>query len=330
MTNKTEYDLFKKYSFISQQFTIYVGISLYVVCLCGSIMNMLTLLQRTYHRRACSLYLLTASTCDFIHLNLGLLSNILQYGFHYNWTINSIGYCRTKSYLVCVLTSISATLTMLASIDRYMLSSEKIRRWNYTHRSVGIRYIKLTFIFWIVVSIPIILCYERSYHSSGNEEMICSNSCRHPLCILVQIMYICLFNGFIPPFIMMIFGLLTHNNVCRLEKRSQSKSTRIRRINEQLTLMLILQSIKSTITSIPYSIFNFYWIITMKKPKSLVHQAIENLISQIINLLFWSNYTSFFIYMYSSDIFRHQWIKTMKKIIFCSCKKQRKTSFSSD
>ena len=317
---------FQKYNFISEQYTKYVGSFLYIMCLCGSLMNILTFLQRTYNRRACSLYLLVSSTCDFIHLNIGLLTTIVQYSFHYNLTINSITYYRIKNYLVYVFMIISATLTTLAGIDRYMLSSEKSARWNYSRRSVGIRNIKLTIFFWIVMSIPVIFCSEHSYHSFEINQITCSNLCQSVLCILVRIIYICLLNGFVPPLIMMIFGLLTCNNARRLYQRSQSKSTRVRQINQHLTSMLILQSIQSTIISTPYSIFHFYRIVTVNKSKTLRHQAIDNLINQIVELLFWSNYTSFYIYIYSSDIFRNRWIKTMKKIIFCTCKKRTETA----
>ena len=117
----------------------------------------------------------------------------------------------------------------------------------------------------------------------------------------------------------MLFGILIHKNVHGIYLRSQLKSVRIRKINEQLTKMLIFQSIKSTLTSIPYSIFNCYLLITLNKQKSLIEQTKENLINQIFYLLFCSNYTSFFVYIYSSMIFRNQWIKMMKKF-FC-CKK---------
>jgi hypothetical protein len=179
MTNETEYDIFQKYNFISQQFTKYAGSALYIICLCGTVMNMLIFRRPTYNRQACSLYLLIASVCDFIHLNIGPLSNNLQYGFDYDWTITSMVYCKTKSYLVYVLTITSGTLTTLASVDIYMLSSKKNTRWNYTRRSVGIRCINLTIFFSIVVSIPIIFCTQRYHHSSHNEQLICSNPCQY-------------------------------------------------------------------------------------------------------------------------------------------------------
>ena len=152
MLNETEYIAVLQYNYISQQFTKYVGIFLYILCLFGTIMNILTFIQRTYNSRACSLYLLIASICDFIHLNFGPLSNILQYGFHYDWTINSIIYCKIKSYIVFVFTVMSATFTIIASIDRYILSSRNNERWKYSTRSIAIRCIFLTILFWFIIS----------------------------------------------------------------------------------------------------------------------------------------------------------------------------------
>jgi len=317
MANETEYITILNYNYISQQFTKYVGVFLYILCLFGTIMNILTFMQRTYNSRGCSLYLLFASICDFIHLNFGSLSNILQYGFHYDWTINSMNYCKIKSYVTYVFTIISASLTIVASIDRYVLSSRKTRRWKINRQSFAIRCILFIIIFWFIISIPIAFCFTRINHSSHNEQLICSNQSRYIPCLLIQIFYICIFNGFIPPIVMMYFGFLTCINARHLRQRCLSNSFRIERINHQLTSMLILQTIKSSFASLPFSIFNCYLLITLNIQKSPLYQAKENLIHQIVYLLFWSNYTSFFIYFYSSEIFRYQFLTPIKKLICC-------------
>lgn len=323
MANQTDEQLIDKYDWISTQLTRYLGLVLYILCWIGSMMNIVTFLQQMYHSRAASLYLLLASSCDLVHLSLDPLSNILQYGFHYHWTITSLGFCRTKSYFAFVFTITSGTLTTLASISQYLLSSEKSSYWYYARRHIGIRYAKLTFFIWLCLSIPIIFCTERHTYLLKTTRSICSNPARHIHCYAVQLIYICLFNGFVPPVIMTSFGYLTHRNVRQLRRRSKTKSIRIRRINQQLASMLILQSIKSTMASIPYSIFNCYWLKTMYDQKSLVRQAREDLLHQMVYLLFWSNYTSFFVYLYSSDIFRDQWMIAMKR---CLCWRQRRKS----
>jgi len=317
MSNETDYIISQRYNDIAHQLTKYGGIILYILCIFGTMMNLLTFLQRTYHRRACSLYLLFASIFDLAHLNLGSLSNILQYGFYYDWTITSTTYCKIKNYFTYAFTIISGTLTILASLDRFLLSSNNSKRWDYSSRLIAQYCIKLTICFWLIVSIPIIFCSTRFYHPSKNEQMICSNPSKDKFCLVTRFIYTCLFDGFIPPFIMMIFGLITWNNVRHLHRRSKLKSLQSRKIHQQITLMLVLQSIKSTFASLPFSIFNTYWFFTIKKNKSLIHQAKENLIMQIVYLLFWSNYTSFFVYIISSDIFRNQWKKAMKKMICC-------------
>jgi hypothetical protein len=317
MTNETDYIIVQKYYFIAQQLTIYGGIILSILCLFGTLMNIITFFQRTYHRRASPFYLLCASIFDLAYLTPGSISNILQYGFHYDWTINSIIYCKLKNYLIYVLTIISGTLTVLASIDRFLLSSNNSKRWSYSSRSIAKRCVILIVIFWFTVSVPIIFCTKRYYRSSNNEQMICSNPSDNRLCFSVRVVYTCLFDGFFPPLIMMIFGVKTCNNMRHLHRRSKFKSLSSRRINQQLTLMLVLQSIKSSFASFPYSIFNTYWLLTINNKKSFIVEAKENLVRQILYLLFWSNYTSFFVYVYASDIFRNQWIKAMKKMICC-------------
>ena len=326
MANTTEYDRSDRYNFISEQLTKYAGTALYSTCIFGTLMNILIFVQPKYTRRTCSLYLLIASICDLIHINLGPLSNILQYGFHYNGIIRTMAFCRSKNYLMYALTIISGTLTVLASINQFMLSSRKSSRWKFACRSIGIRNIKLTIVFWMTFSLAIVFCSTRSDHASNNEQLICSNSCRNLSCRLVQIIYVGLFNGFLPPIVMMTFGILSCVNVRRLRQRSLSKSRCVRQINEQLTSMLILQSLKFVVASVPYGIFNCYWVRAISQQRSFEYQAKENLIHQIVYLLFWSNYTSFFVYIYSSQIFRRQWMKTTKKLIRCCRREQRQTS----
>lgn len=323
MLNETESTAVLRYNFISQQITKYAGIFLYILCLFGTGMNMLTFMRQTYNIRPCSLYLLIASIFDFIHLNLGPLSNILQYGFHLDLTISSIAFCKTKSYLNFVFGVISATLTTMASIDRYILSSRDSTKWKYCTRPIAIRSIQLIILIWFILAIPIIFCYTRFNHSSHNEQLICSNPSRDLICLFIQIVYICIFNGFLHPIVMMLFGSLTCSNIHELRQRSLLKSNRVEQINYQLTLMLILQLIKSSFSSLPYSIFNSYLLITRNTRKSSLYQAKENLANQIFYILFWSNYTSFFVYIYSSDIFREQWIKALRSIVYYVCRKQQ-------
>ena len=316
MTNSTEFIVSQRYHHFAQQATKHLGVLLYLLCLLGTLMNIFTFLQRAYKCRACSLYLLFASICDLAHLNAGALSNILQYGFGYDWTLRSSIYCPVKNYCVFVFTITSGTLTVLACVDRYMLSSEQNTRWNYRNRRVACHGIQITIAFWIVASLPVAFCSKRFSHPSHNEQMICVNPCDTRLCFLVRLIFTCLIDGFLPPVLMMLFGVLTSRNVSHLHRRSHSH--RSSKINQQITTMLILQTVKSTFASFPLAGFNCYSLFTKNHPKALVHQAKENLIMQIVYLFFWSNYTSFFVYLCSSDIFRQQWLKAMKKVICCS------------
>jgi hypothetical protein len=136
----------------------------------------------------------------------------------------------------------SATLTTISSIDRYILSSRNSVRWKYCTRPIAMRCLQFTVLFWVIIPIPLIFCYTRIHHSPHNGQLSCSN-----LHLLV----------------MMIFGFLTCANVHHLRRRSSLKSVQIQHINYQLTSMVVLQSIKSSFSSLPFSIFNCY----MKRKK---------------------------------------------------------------
>lgn len=315
MFNSTDYTVISHYNFISQEITKYAGICLYFLCLFGTLMNILTFMRQQYHSRPCSLYLLFASLFDLVHLNLGPLANILQYGFYLDWASTALVFCKIKTYFSFVFAVTSASFTTMACVDRYILSSRNITRWKYCTRPVAVRLIQSIILFWMISSIPLIFCFTRLNHSSHNEQLICSNPARNLSCLLVQAIYICLFNGFLHPIVTLIFGLLTCTNIHHLRRRSLFKSMRVQHINYQLTTMIVLQLIKSSFSSLPFAAFNCYLLATRNMQKSSFYQAKENLVNQIFYLLFWSNYTSFFVYIYSSDIFRRQWIKAMQSMV---------------
>lgn len=316
MFNDTEYTTALRYNFISQQITKYAGISLYFLCLFGTLMNTLTFMRQQYHSRPCSLYLFFASLFDLVHLNLGPLSNILQYGFYLDWASAALVFCKLKTYCSFVFAVTSATFTTIACVDRYILSSRNITRWKYCTRPVAVRIIQSIILFWMIFSIPLVFCFTRLNHLSYNEQLICSNPAHNLSCLLVQAIYICIFNGFLHPIVTLMFGLLTCTNIHHLRRRSLFKSMRVQHINYQLTTMIVLQMIKSSFSSLPYAVFNCYLLATRNMQKSSLYQAKENFVNQIFYLLFWSNYTSFFIYIYSSDIFRSQWMKAMQSIVY--------------
>ena len=331
MWNETEHTVILRYYWISQQITKYLGVFLYLCCLFGTLMNMIAFGRRTYHSRSCSLYLSAASFFDFLHLHLGPISNVLEYGFHSDWTTYSIQFCKLKAYGAFIFGIVSATLTTIAGIDRYVLSSRNTGRWKYCTRPVAVRCVLSTIVFWIIVSVPLLFCYTCFNHVSHNERLICANPSHTIGCLLVQMLHVCFFNGFCPPLLMLFFGCLTWQNVHQLRQRSLLKSARLQQINYQLTSMLVLQAIKSSVTSIPYATFNCYLLVTRNMRKSTLYQAKESLAHQVVYLLFWSNYTSFFIYLYSSDIFRSQWIRAINRMLCDRFRKRpRVPSFRSE
>lgn len=196
--------------FSYSQFKKYAGTVLFLSCLFGTMMNILIFGQRIYRHRTGSRYLLVASFCDLIHLTCGPLSNLLQYGFHYHSTINSNRFCQIKTYFIWVSTAISATLTTLATINQFLLSSKKHKRWKFSSRKNTLRSIYLSITFCFLISIPIPFCFTHTFHSSENEQLTCQNLLDNSFCFFIQIFHICLINGFLHPLLIIFFSLFKY------------------------------------------------------------------------------------------------------------------------
>ncbi|CAF1066198.1 unnamed protein product [Didymodactylos carnosus] len=230
------------------------------------------------------MYLLAASVSDFIHMNCGPLSNLIEVGF--NYSIETLLFCKLKTYVNYVIIAIAATFVTLASMDRYILSTKDVDVWIYSTRKMAKRIITITIIFWSILSIPVLNCSTK-YNSTIIQGLTCSWK-YHFACIVTEIFYKCIINGLLPLLLMVTFGLLTCRNVRNIRQRSITKSNGLQQLNEQLTTMFLLQTFKSGFSTLPYVIWNCYLIATANLQKSLIRHARERLANQIVCLLFWS------------------------------------------
>ena len=101
----------------------------------------------------------------------------------------------------------------LASVDRYFASSRDALRRQWSSTKIAIRFIIGSILFWCLVYIQVIVFYQNDSNNclpqSGIYGMIFS-------------IYILIDNGILPLVFMIVFGVLTYQNVGGIKRTCET------------------------------------------------------------------------------------------------------------
>ncbi|CAF1237288.1 unnamed protein product [Rotaria magnacalcarata] len=292
-------------NYISQQLNIYLGISMFIFGLIGCLWNMLIFRHYSIRLSSCCVYMLISALASLIQLIFGLLIRIISEGFQLDWTLSNIAWCKIRNYITFCASSISLSCNVWATIDRFLSTCHQIkwRSFNSVYIAKGV--CLLTTIIWMLAGIPNLIYIQpmQTRRTCASSSFVWSTVSTYVFNLLGY--------GICPWLFMSIFGLLTLKNVRR--NRSQRINpipatflTRMARIDNQLTSVLLFQIIVTIISSMPYCIQRIYDSLTEKVIKTEYRRAQEYLFLQIVRLLFYFNYISMFYLSYlSSSIFRN-------------------------
>jgi len=245
----------------------YMLIILYIFGIIGSLLNIITLLQKQFRNNPCSLYFVSASITDFNIMNLVLFMDLLRYiNTKYFVYINSFTiWCQLGKYFTFVLPCLSSTYIILASIDRFSASSHRQKFRKFSQIKVSRILIPLLFIIWILFSSHIlILFYILPYTPISTYQCTYIRNL-YIFYLIIDGYFFALFNGMIIPILLAIFGLLIYRNVEQSRRRTVPiRNTSINRIiisgsnpnlnryNLHLITMLLVQSSLTIFLNIPY------------------------------------------------------------------------------
>ncbi|CAF0931545.1 unnamed protein product [Adineta steineri] len=309
-------------NYISQQLNIYLGIAMFILGIIGSLWNMLIFRHYYFRLSSCCIYMLAGSIASLIQLIFGLLIRILSEGFNIDLDLTNIAWCKIRNYITYCASLTALSCFVWTSIDRYLSTCRQIKWRLLNSLFVAKQICLLTIILWMLINIPT-LVYMKPIHlikTCTSSSIIWSN---------ILIYFINLFcYGIFPWVFMSIFGILTLRNLRhihhqRISPISAALTTRMTRIDHQLTSILFSQIIISMISSIPYLIQIIYANLTRSVVKDTYRQAQENLYYQIVCLTFYLNYVSMFYVNYiSSTIFR----RLSRKVLINLFKKKEDVS----
>jgi hypothetical protein len=301
------------FSNIQLQLARYVYCPLYIAGNVGNILNLLVFSQAKLRTSSvCSWYFLAASVASLIAINTGYLTRILT-NLGLPDPSRTIGwYCTGRVYIPTVSLTLIRHFLCSIVIDRFLVTSTSVKLRRISSFKVAKWYIPLSVLCWMIFYSHIWVGYPASPNGLGCKRW----GGAYSVFITVSTLMI---EVIIPTVVMIVFSVLTINNVHGLRQRrnrimpntngiqmtivrpmtmnnATGESTQTlplnqqiqreqKKVDKQLTTISLIQVIVYFMFNSINGIYSIYTISTSSIIKSADRSAIESFISATTVLL---------------------------------------------
>lgn len=298
-SSASDTELISNLKSIIYKINLYFGSFIFFIGSIGNILNIIVLSQRRLRSNTCVMIFIASSITGLITLLSGPTSRILS-----NWDIDmseSIRWiCKSHAFLVNTFRSVTFWLIMLATIDRWIVSSTNARFRYLSSKKNILRSIFFIIFLSIIIHCPIIYCYEPNLTKT---PLKCFN--KDKKCRLVSDLIFIIVTILIPLISIVVFGWMTILNVRlsqtriepittvsiishpsqAVEHHRQRRRRQLDKTDNYLLTMLFIQVILFACLTLPLAIQRLYATLTMYAQKSKLHHRIENFIYEATLLL---------------------------------------------
>ena len=267
---------------ISDHFVVYTSIIILAMGLIGNILNIMIFTGlRMFRGNQSAFYIVVASFADCIILLFECLTRIQYRAYRYDLTLISLFWCKVRAMLYHTSILISLTTVCFSSLDQYLSTHH---RYGMRQRSTLRLAQCLTSInigFWTLHSILFGIFYEI-------QSPIGCSSFNQGFRRYFSLGYLVILRGLLPLITSVVFSALSYQNVRRIVRR-QIPIVR-RKLDQQLTAMVLTRVVFLFIVSIPYGLQFIYNWNTSDRTDNLVRIAVEQLVIDVTSTIFFFNY----------------------------------------
>jgi hypothetical protein len=285
---------------IAPQYWTYAGSITFIAGIIGSVINVLVFTHLKFFRNnQCIFYLTIESISDFFYQFFSISLTILISIYGNDLTDKYLIWCKLKYFLTQSFTLITLTMTCFEAADQFFSTSYRFHLRQTCTLQLLQRFVFIIICVWLLHSL---LC---SFFVNIVPSMGCIEVNQ------IWIRYVTLFfypilMGFFPIVIVSTFSLLAFRNVRRIIRRQIPIQRR--RLDHQITAMVLLRVVLSVCFGLPYVIYRLYVINVPKTQANLLNFAIEQLVQamvvSIVNLNFSVEFSLYFVKMNDSIPFR--------------------------
>ena len=311
---------------ISFELNRYITLFIFLFGTIGNLLNILVLIQPTLRLNPSAIYFLGSSISGLGIILIGLPTRIIAGWISTDPSNTDSLLCKFRIFFLYSFRTASVWLLVLASIDRWLISSHQLVRRRFSNRHIAFRSVFIIYFCSILLWAESLFCYDINVQQAPLRCYGKTQICR----IFNDLVYASS-TVVIPSLFMLVFGFLTIHNIKQSRRtvipsialtlhQQQHKPKLIRRDQSSLTRMLAFQVILLTIFSLPQAIHQFYLTFTLQVEKSLLRQAAENFIVNFnFSLTYVGNGIPFYIYTLTGTIFRQtlfRLVRTTSRQIF--------------
>ena len=303
------------FSKLTTGFYQYGGIPFYILGNFGNISSLLIFSQKSWRKNVCVFYFLIGLLLDVIYINSSMLGYIFIYGFTIDLIKSSAFFCKIHRYLTFFPSVMSATILILASIDRLLITSQNVDTRLYSSKRLGYFSISIATIFWLLFFIHVLIKFD--IQQMGPFVSICLFDTRDFYNIFLDYSMVTI--NVVSFLMMIILSALSFKNVHRIRSipRRQRQTGRVMHKKDfQLLRCLFAKDIIYIICTVYISIYFLYKLDPKSRPQSNLEQEFDRF---IFNLGCWILYVpscvSFFIFITLSKAFRQSCQRLIWKML---------------
>ncbi|CAF3405488.1 unnamed protein product [Rotaria socialis] len=190
-----------------------LAVLIFIFGVVGNILNILVLSQRAYRSNPCAWLFLVLSIVNLASLISGLITIMID-----GWTTNPTDYmgwlCKLRAFLVFSTRTIAMWLMVLATADRWLLSSINAHRRQHSSLKNAQLWTAIIVILSFALYSQQLYCYEANLMDTPLKCYGKTVACR-----FLTDLSLALVTVLIPIFLMILFGSLIISNVRQSQRR---------------------------------------------------------------------------------------------------------------
>ncbi len=286
----------------------------YIMGNIGNLISALIFSKKSWKKNVCvfyfNIYLLSTS----LYFSCSTLASIFITGYNINLQNSYVVLCKIYFYFVFLFATIPPSVLILASIDRLLISSQKVDTRLYSSKRLAYFSISLSTFFWIVYYFHVLIkvniqeyypsvfiCYydlSQMYLAFANYSIVVINAL---FCLL-----------------MIILSIFAFKNVRFIRTVPRQQRNQIRSMTKkdfQLLRCLFAEDIIYITFTLWLCMYYVYSTATKDQIRTATGQAIDNFLENLFTFVYDISFClSFFIFISVSRAFRRQLKRMIYKI----------------
>ena len=326
----SEYDhLMKILTVHSAKVHLYFSLSIFFFGVVGNFLNILVLTHRSIRSNSCIFLFLISSIANLISIISGLTSRILS-NWEFDFTERHDIPCKLRAFITFSSRTIAIWLIMLATIDRWLLSSSQLYRREFSSLKTSQKGCIIIIVTSISFYSHMLYCYQANLSKTPLKCYGKNSMCRLGTDLIYAFVTI-----IFPVILMTGFGLSTISNIreartCMKPSETSSdkslnreplfnhnqKNQQRRKLERYLRRMLFIQVILLILLTLPQAIHKIFFSLTSNENKSSIAYDLDKLLYKFELLLpFIESALPFYIYtLAGGKVFR----QALYKLLHCS------------